>query len=288
LSVLAIVIIILTSVSNIVVLMLPEQYQKKSFYQFQVPIDLTKLRKEFNAISDDAWATSYWGEIHCSIGMLLLRGGVKGTEEDFFSEQIEDTAVLQQLPYIKSLLDASGPFGQASYAFIFKTQPNGLTLKHQDMMEQWRTMFRVHVPIYTNEGAFLIADERSQHFAEGSAWSFDNHSDHGVVNGDQERVHLIFDIPFNPKMAAQIDGAIHHIGSTNLSHIKLINTTDKARVSYPGDARTTQAINSLKKQGMDAQKIVALFNQNKVPTKFYNASSWTLEQLQTVLEGSAK
>lgn len=268
--------------------MLPAQYQKKSFYQFKVPIDLERLRDEFNSISDDAWATSYWGEIHCSIGMLLLRGGVKGTEEDFFSERVEDTAVLQEMPYIKSLLDETGPFGEASYAFLFKTQPNGLTLKHQDMMEQWRTMFRIHVPIYTNKGAYLVADERSQHFAEGSAWSFDNHSDHGVVNGPEERVHLIFDIPFNPKMAAQIDKAIHHPGSRNPKHIQLINTTDKARVSYPGDARTVQAIKSLKSQGMDEQKIVALFNQNKVPTKFYNAPSWTIAQLRTVLEGSAK
>lgn len=267
--------------------MLPEQYRKRSFYQFSAPIDLDTIRQEFHSIAEEAWATSYWGNIHCSIGMLLLRGGVKGTEEDFFCEHVEDTPILQQLPYIKSLLGPDGPFGQASYAFMFKTQPNGLTLKHQDMMDQWRDMFRIHIPIYTNSGAFLVANEMSQHFAEGSAWSFDNHSDHGVVNGPEERVHLIFDIPFNPKMAKQIDNATLHSGSRNEAHIKKINTTDKARVSYPGDARTIQAINSLRSQGMDEQKIVQLFNQNKVPTKYYHSELWTLAQLQEVIASSS-
>ena len=38
-------------------------------------IDLPRLRQEYASIPEDAWMASYWGTIHCSVGMLLLRGG---------------------------------------------------------------------------------------------------------------------------------------------------------------------------------------------------------------------
>jgi len=60
--------------------------------------------------------------------MLLLRGGNKGNEVDFFSEEVFDMPILKDLPYIEHLIGEDGPFGKAHYAFIFKMKPNAVTL----------------------------------------------------------------------------------------------------------------------------------------------------------------
>jgi len=254
--------------------MLPQKYQKRSFLKFDCDVDSDKLHQEFQSIRDDAWETSYWGNIHCSIGMLLLRGGNQGTEFDFFSDHVADKPILKTLPYIDHLISDSGPFGKAHYAFIFKLRPDGVTLKHQDTIEKWFDMYRIHIPIITNPGAHLIVNEKSQHLATGYAWSFDNQADHGVVNGDEERVHLIFDVPFSEKMAMRIDAADCLTGERVNSHVERISQTDKATASYPGDELMKNGILNLRSQGASSAQIAEFINSKGIPSKSYPITAW--------------
>lgn len=173
---------------------------KRSFLKLPVAIDTARLVQEFSQIPETAWGDSYW-DVHCSIDMILLRGGNKGTDEDFLTNDVANAPILNELPYISSLLAPESPFGGATYAFIFRTKPNGITRVHNDGQEAWKKTVRIHVPIITNDGAFLIAEEKAKHLAVGEAWSFDNQSQHSVVNGDSTRVHLIFDVNPNPNLA---------------------------------------------------------------------------------------
>lgn len=250
---------------------LPENYQKRSFYRFDVQIDLERLVDEFLAIPDDAWYASYWGEIHCSVGMLLLRGGSTGTERDFYADSVVNYPILDKLPYMKSFLTADGPFGEATYAFIFTMEPNGLTQAHRDMMEKWTDMFRIHIPIITNRRARLISDGYAQHFEAGYAWSFDNHSRHGVVNGSQPRSHFILDVPFNDKLAGQIDRAEYVRGEKRDDLVRKIEAGRKTRASYPGDEYMGNAVKYLRGQGLDDARIADSFNAKSIPTKRYFA-----------------
>lgn len=264
--------------------MLPEKYQKRSFLRFDSPVDLPRLIAEYHSIPEDAWQASYWGNIHCSVGMLLLRGGQSGTEEDFFSDKVFDNPVLDQLPYIKSLIDADGPFGGAVYAFIFRMEPSGLTQAHRDIIEKWQDMFRIHVPIETNRRARLISDGYSQHFSPGHAWSFDNQSWHGVVNGAQERSHLIFDVELNGVLKKQLDRATFVQGEKRDDLVKKIEAEKKSRQSYPGDLFIADAILRLRDQGLNNGQIADAFNAKKFPTKRYyirnqrgHPKSWTAD-----------
>jgi len=45
----------------------------------------------------------------------------------------------------------------------------------------------------------------------------------GVVNGPEERVHLIFDVPFNPILKAQVEKATLRIGERNPEHLARID-----------------------------------------------------------------
>ena len=184
---------------------------KKSFLKLPVTIDTAKLINEFKNIPETAWGVSHW-DVHCSINSLLLRGGNKGTDEDFTTSEITNAPILEKLPYISSLLAKEGPFGGASYAFLFSTKPNGITRVHDDGHEVWKKTVRIHVPVITNDGAFLLAEERAKHLSVGEVWTFDNQSDHSVVNGDSTRVHLIFDVNPNPKLASLMNDAIFDPG----------------------------------------------------------------------------
>lgn len=249
--------------------MLPDNYQKRSFLRFDTPVDLSRLTEEYHSIPEDAWQASYWGSIHCSVGMLLLRGGNSGTEHDFFSEQVDDSPLLDTLPYMRSLMEEDGPFGKANYAFIFRMEPNGLTQAHRDMIEKWSDMFRIHFPIESNPRARLISDGYSQHFAPGHAWSFDNSSWHGVVNGATERVHLIMDVQFNPILKDQIDKAEFVQGEKRDDLVRKIEAGKKDRDSYPGDQFVSNAIRQLRGQGLNNRQIAEAFNAKKIPTKRY-------------------
>jgi hypothetical protein len=262
--------------------MLPAGYEKKSFRRFDIGVDVERLQAEFAAIPQACWASSYWGSIHCSVGMLLLRGGTTGTQDDFYCDQIEDHEVLGDLPYIRSLLDESGPFGMASYAFIFRMQPKGVTLVHRDTMERWFDMYRIHIPIFTNPEAHLISDGRSIHFASGYAWSFDNQTRHGVVNGDAERVHLIMDVDFNARLKEQIDKARFLPGEENEEHMAIISSKERQKPSYFGDEVVRQGIARLRAQGMNDAQITAFFNHKKVPLKHYYAQLWTPDMIREI------
>ena len=37
-----------------------------------MPVDVDRLRAEYDSIPGDAWGVSYW-DVHCSIDVLLLR-----------------------------------------------------------------------------------------------------------------------------------------------------------------------------------------------------------------------
>lgn len=268
--------------------MLPAGYEKRSFYRFDIGVDLPRLRAELASVADNAWLSSYWGAIHCSVGMLLLRGGWSGTEKDFFCDEVSDNPLLDSLPYMRQIIGSDGPFGEARYAFIFRMRPNGVTLLHQDMMEQWREMFRIHVPIISNPGAHLVAEDHSMHFEPGFAWSFDNMSDHGFVNGDQERIHLIFDIPFNARMKRRIDEAAFLPGVPVPEHNKAIRDQSRAVMSYVGDDALKEGVLTLRSRGLNDAQIATFLNAKRIPTRGYGGSQWTAEILaETVDRGVA-
>ncbi len=254
--------------------MLPEGYKKKSFRRFDIDIDVDRLVAEYESIPEEAWMNSYWGDIHCSVGMMLLRGGNEGNSEAFYSDSVFDAPILDQLPYIKHFMAEDGPFGGAIYGFFFRMEPGGVSRKHRDLMSQWEDLYRVHIPIVTNPGAFLIASNRSMHFALGSAWTFDNFKDHGVVNGDGERLHLIFDVPLNEKMKRLIDEAEVLKGTEDMEHIKRISDPAPKKESYPGDPFMARTIDMLEKRLMSNKAISEYLNDEKIPTRIYARDGW--------------
>lgn len=186
-------------------------FDKRSFLRFPVAIDGPRLVAEYDSVPADAWGVSHW-DVHCSIDVLLLRGGMQGKPEDFTTRAVDNNPLVEKLPYIASLISPDGPFGGAVYAFIFRTKPNGITRMHRDDHEAWEESLRIHFPIVTNDGAVLISEGRSKHLSVGEAWTFDNQTRHSVVNGPETRVHMIIDVLPNPKIEALMRAAVFDPG----------------------------------------------------------------------------
>lgn len=255
--------------------MLTGKYRKRSFLRFDVGIDLGRLTAELDSIPGSAWASSYWGDVHCSVGTLLLRGGNSGTQFDFACEEVFDHPLLADLPYMAGLIGDEGPFGRAKYAFIFRMLPHGVSLVHKDRAPVWREHFRIHVPILSNEAAVLVARERALHFAPGAAWTFDNDDLHGFVNGPTERVHLIMDVPLTPRMEERIDGAEFLEGDLAPEKVAAINAKDRfTTASYPGDQAVRQTIKTLRSYGWADNRVADYLNQREIPTKVFG-TEWT-------------
>jgi len=169
---------------------------KASFTRLPVTLDVPRLVDEVASIPTWAWERTYWPYPHGSVDQVLLRGGTRGVELDFFLDDgVVDQAILGRLPYMAWLVGPDGPFGGATFAFLFRMAPGGRSRLHTDDMPIWKTHHRVHVPIVTNPDARLIAGERWIHLPIGQAWTFDNQALHAAVNGDTPRTHLILDVP---------------------------------------------------------------------------------------------
>ncbi len=185
---------------------------KRSFLQLPVTVDVERLIEDYRSVPPQAWASTHW-DVHCSANMVLLRGGRQGNAGDFVGSDSVDHDVLNTLPYIRWLIGKSGPFGGTNHAFIFRMKPLGVTRPHVDSDLSWYDPFRIHVPIVTNDGAFLLSEGRSKHLAVGEVWTFDNQVEHAVTNGDAVRTHLIFDVPRRPQVLDLIEHARFDPGS---------------------------------------------------------------------------
>ena len=81
-------------------------------------------------------------------------------------------------------------------ACLSRLVPGSTYEYHRDPQPQ-RWLTRVHVPVVTNPGAWLMfaADGVPVHFAVGRAYSFDMAQPHRYGNdGPTDRIHLLFDV----------------------------------------------------------------------------------------------
>lgn len=173
--------------------------QRRSFLRLPVPIDVSRLVTEYHALPEDIWGMSHWDN-HPSVDVLLLRGGKGQGADDFTAERVSNNPVLVDFPYISQLIGPDGPFGGARYGFIFRMRPNGVSRIHRDNNAAWERTLRIHIPIITNDGAYLLAEGRSKHLPVGEVWTFNNQDKHSAINGNAMRVHMIIDVEPNPRL----------------------------------------------------------------------------------------
>lgn len=68
---------------------------------------------------------------------------------------------------------------------------------------------RIHVPIITNQNAFIVVENRFYHFSIGRYYELNNRKFHSVVNnGETGRLHCVFDVMPEMKFKETLDNNI--------------------------------------------------------------------------------
>jgi len=138
-------------------------------------------------------------DIHWRVLPLRSPGGdPTRTDVGFLgTEEHKDTVWLGRMPYVAGIIRAM-PWTVRS-ARLMSLQPGAFVKKHRDTPYGFSVGWvRLHIPIVTNEGAYIIVDGVRHHWKPGSLWYGDFSRFHSVHNfGDIWRVHLVMDCNIN-------------------------------------------------------------------------------------------
>ncbi|QQT25037.1 aspartyl/asparaginyl beta-hydroxylase domain-containing protein [Sphingobacterium spiritivorum] len=169
----------------------------KNFIKFDVQYDVAQLQQELAYCLKEVWTdhfntNDYQGRWEC----ISLRSE-SGKEEDIRSHPgnntFQDTAVLQHMPYVKSIID-SWNFEKESIR-LMALYPGSEIKPHRDPGCRYQDgALRLHIPVVTHPLVQFNVDGEDMKLEEGSCWYIDFSKVHWIKNAsDTVRVHLVID-----------------------------------------------------------------------------------------------
>jgi hypothetical protein len=112
----------------------------------------------------------------------------------FLSQNVSKDQVLFDLtnPIIKFLEKYHN--GKVGVVMYVKLIENKNILEHLDDGDYLNSVRRHHIPIKTNKNVLFYVNDEEKNMKLGDCWEINNNKLHKVVNGEDERIHLIIDI----------------------------------------------------------------------------------------------
>lgn len=154
---------------------------------------LRALQREVLSIEQE------WTRVYCDyhtggwLTLSLFNSTRKATDTVIEDCDSVETDLLQALPHTAAFLKGLG--FRYMWVRLAKLEPGTFFWEHRDYQElQKAGRFRLHVPVITNESAYLIIDGARIHLPVGHLWKLDPVHRHGACNfGTEARVHLLMD-----------------------------------------------------------------------------------------------
>lgn len=159
--------------------------------RLRLRVDATALLTELRALPDELFGgTSGRIGVHSDAQALFLRGHAPAEGP----LPITDREILAQLPRMQALIDRGLP-GSAQRCLIASMPAGARVPLHIDQAPYFEQTIRLHIPLESNERAYMVAGESSYVMRVGEVWALNNSALHGVWNADPRlaRVHLICD-----------------------------------------------------------------------------------------------
>lgn len=171
--------------------------------RLRLQIDAARLAAEVSALPPLVWEVRGGKNrypqqgVHMAAETVFLRGHTPA-EGDL---PIEDRAVLGNLSYIRQLIQRD--IGTHPQRCMLARLPAGASvLPHMDRAPYFSKTLRVHVPVESNELAWMICGGLAYQMKPGEAWALNNVAMHAVWNAHQSlsRTHLICDFLPEPAL----------------------------------------------------------------------------------------
>lgn len=154
---------------------------------------MLNLQREVLAI-DEEW-TSVYSDYHTGgwLTLSLLNSTRKATDTVIEHCEPLETDLLLKMPGTRALLNDLG--FKYMWVRLARIEPGTFFWEHRDYQElENADRFRIHIPIITNESAYLIINGARLHLPVGHLWKLDPVHRHGACNfGAEPRVHVLVD-----------------------------------------------------------------------------------------------
>jgi hypothetical protein len=156
-----------------------------------VRVNAAQMQAEVAALPEGSWSgTGGRVGVHRAAQAIFLRGFAPAEGE----KPIEDREHLSALPCVRELITRLIP--AAAQRCLLARLPAGARITgHIDLAPYFAKTLRIHVPIVTNDAAWMYCAGLSFRMQPGEVWALNNSATHGVWNahGTDARTHLICD-----------------------------------------------------------------------------------------------
>jgi hypothetical protein len=154
-------------------------------------LDAARLAAEVAALSGGVWGTR-GGRVgvHTAAEAVMLRGYAPAEGE----RPIEDRPLLDALPYARELIERV--IGSQPQRCLLARLPAGASVAlHIDRAPYFGKTLRIHVPVESNDQAWMVCQDLAYLMKPGEAWALNNVTVHGVWNAHPHlaRTHMICD-----------------------------------------------------------------------------------------------
>lgn len=156
-----------------------------------VRVDGTQLLAEVGQLPPAIWASS-GGRVgvHAAAQAVFLRGFAPAEGD----KPIDDRPILAQLPYVSWIISTliAAP---AQRCLLARVAAGGSIAPHVDRAPYFSKTIRIHVPVETHEGAYMLCGGQCYVMRRDEVWALNNSAEHAVWNAHPtlSRTHLICD-----------------------------------------------------------------------------------------------
>ncbi|HEX8853687.1 MAG TPA: aspartyl/asparaginyl beta-hydroxylase domain-containing protein, partial [Pyrinomonadaceae bacterium] len=157
------------------------------------PQTMRAVQREVLSIESE-W-TSVYSDYHTGgwHTLSLLNSTRKATDTIIEDCEPVETDLLLEMPATRALLRQLG--FHYMWVRLAKLEPGTFFWEHRDYQELEKVnRFRIHMPVVTNESAYLILNGAKINLPVGHLWKLDPVHRHGACNfGAEARVHMLMD-----------------------------------------------------------------------------------------------
>jgi hypothetical protein len=176
-------------------------------------VNAARLQAEVAALPEISWAgTGGRVGVHRAAQAIFLRGFAPAEG----NKPIEDRAQLADMPYAAEIITRLIP-GAAQRCLLARLPAGARVVGHIDQAPYFAKTIRIHVPVVTNDDAWMYCGGLAFRMQPGEVWALNNSSTHGVWNAHatDARTHLICDFLPNPELLGQLSQAERDLGAPN-------------------------------------------------------------------------
>jgi len=176
-------------------------------------VNAARLQAEVASLPEISWSgTGGRVGVHRAAQAIFLRGFAPAEG----NKPIEDRAQLADMPYVAEIITKLIP-GAAQRCLLARLPAGARVVGHIDQAPYFAKTIRIHVPVVTNDDAWMYCGGLAFRMAPGEVWALNNSSSHGVWNAHatDARTHLICDFLPTPELLEQLTQAERDLGAPN-------------------------------------------------------------------------